>query len=112
MNQDVLRVVFSKLNPVHQMSCYHVFDEKSPSQFLVSKELISRHDIKGINGLVQLAMSTGDYEPCVRAALHYAHTRGLYSPAFESQIRAEYLDYDSQQRATRLEYFIRFPHLF
>jgi hypothetical protein len=112
MNQDVLRVVFSKLNPVHQLSCYHVFDEKPPSQFLVSKELLSRNDIKGINGLVQLAMSTGDYEPCVRAALHYIHTRGLYSTAYESQLRAEYIDYDSQQRVTRLDYFIRYPSFF
>lgn len=113
MNQDVLSVVFSKLNPVHQLSCYHVFDEKPPSQFTVSKELLSRiDDIKSINGLVHLGMTTGDYEPCVTAVLHYARLRGLYSTAYESQVRAEYLDYDSNQRITRLEYFIRYPFLF
>lgn len=113
LDQDVLRVVFSKLNPVHQLSCYHVFDEKPPSQYLVGKELLSRiDDVKGINGLVQLGMTTGDYEPCVTAVLHYARLRGLYSPTYESQVRAEYLDYDSNQRITRLEYFIRYPFLF
>lgn len=113
MNQDVLSVVFSKLNPVEQLSSYHVFDEPPPSQFIVSKELLSRIDnIKGINGLVQLCMTTGEYEPCVCAVLHYARLRGLYSPAYESQVRAEYLDYDSHQRMTRLEYFIRYPFLF
>jgi len=113
MYQDVLRVVYSKLNPVQQLSCHHVFDEKPPSQFLVSKELLSRiDDIKGINGLVQLGLTTGEYEPCVTAVLHYARLRGLYSPAYESQVRADYLDYDSNQRITRLEYFIRYPFLF
>ena len=113
LDRDVLRVVFSKLNPIHQLAYYHVFDEKPPSQFAVSKELLSRiDDIKGINGLVQLGMTTGDYEPCVTAVLHYARLRGLYSPAYESQVRAEYLDYDSNQRITRLEYFIRYPFLF
>ena len=113
MNQDVLSVVFSKLNPVHQLSYYYVFDEKPPSQFSVSKELLSRlHDIKGINGLVKLCMTTGDYEPCVTAVLHYARLRGLYSPAYESNVRAEYLDYDPGQRITRLEYFIKYHFLF
>lgn len=113
MDQDVLSVVYSMLNPTHQLDCHHVFGQNPPSQFSVSKELLSQFDhIKGINGLVQLGLYSGDYEPCVRAVLHYAHTRGWYSPAFESQVRAEYLDYDSQQRSTRLEYFIRYPHLF
>lgn len=113
MNQDVISVIFSKLNPVQQLSCYHVFDENPPSQFIVSKELLSRLDgIKGINGLVHLGMTTGEYEPCVRAALHYARIRGLYSPAYESQVRADYLNYDSDQRITRLDSFIRYPFLF
>ena len=113
MNQDVLSVVFSKLNAAEQLSCYHVFGENPPSQFVISKELLSGlDDIKGINGLVHLGMSTGEYEPCVAAALHYARLRGLYSPAYESQLRAEYLDYDHEQRITRLEYFIKYPFLF
>jgi hypothetical protein len=113
MNQDVLRLIYSNLNPVQQLECHHVFQDAPPSQFTVSKELLSRYDtIKGIDGLVQMALYSGEYEPCVAAMLHYAHIRGLYSPDYESLVRSEFHDYDPGQRSDRLHYFIRFPSLF
>lgn len=112
MNQDVLRLIYSKLNPVHQLECHHVFQDAPPSQFKVSKELLSRYPIKGIDGLVQMALYSGEYEPCVAAMLQYARVRGMYSPDYESLVRSEFQYYDSGQRSDRLHFFIRFPSLF
>ena len=114
LNYDVTNIIYNNLSVIDKLNTHHIFNEQKPSQFQISSELIASKDIKGINGLIMRALTTGDYEASVLTCLlvttkvlkHYKYKPSapisMIMTKMEQHIRADFKDYDENQLVDRV----------
>jgi hypothetical protein len=111
IDYDTKNIIFNKLSNVEQLCTYKCFDEKKPSQFNVSRELLRGHVLKGDKGLTVRAITTGDLEPCIQLCLLIAKTHMIPSwliaetniiENFTDAIRETYENIEESSRITEL----------
>lgn len=74
----------------------------TPTQFQVSSKLIASMDLRGNKGLLMLATTTGEYEPCVQAMMmliktHYPNHDKIIT-TYEGYTRSDFKAFDPYQR--------------
>ena len=104
INIDITNLIYKMLPITDQARTHHIFQEPLPSQFKISKDLLSSKDVKGIHGLVKRAMTTGEFEPSVQVMMTIAEH--IFSTdileEYEQEIRNDFNSYEDVQRVDRL----------
>ena len=112
LHYDITNHIYKQLHILDKLTMSNIFNEPKPSQFLVSHELINSRIIKGQNGLMMRALTTGEYEPCVLAMMNIQKNilQPEYLEQYERDLRSDFIYYDKYQRIDRLRFNNNFNH--
>ena len=69
LDNDTTNLIIKQIPVLERLQIYKVLNIPRPTQFQVSSELIASKNFRGNEGLIMLAIETGEYEPCVQAIL-------------------------------------------
>ena len=110
LNYDITNHIIKQLPATERLRLYTVFNGSKPTQFQVSFELIASKRLKGPNGLLMRAITTGEYEPCVQAMIDMKkHFTPEQLTIYEGDVRSDFMNYDSYQLIDRVRFSLFAP---
>ena len=100
LDNDTTNLIIKQIPVLERLQTYKVLNIPRPTQFQVSSELIASQNFRGNEGLIMLAIKTGEFEPCVQAILMLTRTHnppGTDLTQYEDDVRSSMEDLDDDE---------------
>ena len=100
LDNDTTNLIIKHIPVLERLQIYKVLNIPRPTQFQVSSELIASKNFRGNEGLIMLAIKTGELEPCVQAILMLTRTHnppGTDLTQYEDDVRSSMEDIDDHK---------------
>jgi hypothetical protein len=104
LDNDTKNFIIKQIPILNRLQIYKILNEPRPTQFQVSSELIASKDLRGGNGLLMRAITTGELEPCIQSMLlSKKHMTPEQLTIYAEDIRYDFKNYDSNQLVERVK---------
>jgi len=109
LDNDTTNHIIKQIPVLERLQIYKVLNIPRPTQFQVSSELITSKNFRGNDGLIMLAIETGECEPCVQAILMLTrihNSPGTDLTQYEDDVRSCMEDIDDDEHSNTVNMLI------